>query len=326
MTLAAIQLELTRPDALFGLLLLGALGFYFAHSLVDFSLHQRIVSLIVRSVIVVLIVLALAGLTLLQPTTRQHVVFAIDRSLSVGDAARPRVDQLLAAAERARGDSRMSTIDFASDDERTTNIAEAITAAAASMDPYRVPHIVLVTDGNETQGDALRAAAGAQMRISTIALPPRDEPEVQVSSVNAPSQVREGEPFYLDVTIDANRAGEGVVEVFRGPHRVARQTLQLAEHENTLRLRQSIDSGRMVEFAVRVSGFEDTLLDNNTAGAMVYAQGRPRVLLIESQPRSRPAEHRHGRTPPAGHAHVADGPARVRTVDSFQRRGDGFVA
>jgi len=286
LTLAAIQLELTRPEALIGLLLLGALAYYFAHSLVDFTKRQRIASLIVRSVILVFIVLAMAGLTLLRPTKQQHVIFAIDRSLSVGDSANQRIDQLLMDAEQARGDNRMDAIDFASDNERTTNIAAAIDIAAASIKPFHVPHIVLVTDGNETQGDALRAALGADVRISTISLPTRDDAEVQVSSVDAPAQVREGEPFYLDVAIDANRAGEGIVEVFRGAYRVARQSVTLTEGENNLRLRQTIDGGRMAEFTVRVSGFEDTLLDNNAAGAMVFAQGKPRVLLVESQPRT----------------------------------------
>jgi Mg-chelatase subunit ChlD len=248
--------------------------------------RQRIASLAVRCAIITLIVLALAGLSLLRPTKRQHVVFAVDRSLSIGDVAQQRIDQLLRRAEQARGGDRMTTLDFGTDGGRTTNIAQAITLAAASMDPNRVPHLVLITDGNETQGDARHTATGAAMRISTIALPARDEPEVQVSRVGAPAQVRVGEPFDLVVTIDANRSGAGMVEVFRGAHRVARQTVQLVAGENELRLRQTADSGRMVEFTVRVSGFEDTLLDNNAAGAMVFAQGRPRVLLIDSQPRT----------------------------------------
>jgi uncharacterized membrane protein len=284
LTFTVIQLELARPDALVGLLLLGTLAYHHARGLVDFTRRQRIASLVVRSVILVLIVFALAGLTLLRPTTRQHVIFAIDRSFSVDESAKPRIARLLADVKRARGDNRMTAIDFA--DDRATNIADAIHIAAASAQAFDVPHIVLVTDGNETQGDALQAASNANARVSTIALPTRGDAEVQVSRVDAPAQVRRGEPFELDIAIDATRAGEGVVEVFRGAHRVARQPVQLSVGENKLRLRQTLDRGGMTVFTVRISGFEDALLDNNVGGAMVFAEGKPRVLLIDSQPRT----------------------------------------
>ena len=38
--------------------------------------------------------------------------------------------------------------------------------------------------------------------------------------------------------------------------------------------------------SVRISGFEDSLLDNNVASGLVFTSGQPRVLLIDSNPRS----------------------------------------
>ncbi|MFO0999001.1 MAG: VWA domain-containing protein [Planctomycetaceae bacterium] len=166
-----------------------------------------------------------------------------------------------------------------------TNLAAAIEAAAGYMPPGYVPQIVLLTDGNQTAGNATVAASRSPVPISAVPLPTRTEPEVQVSEVGVPAEVREGEPFYVDVIITSNHADEGLVEVFRGDHKVISEIRQLAVGENRFRFQQSVDRDRMATFKVRVSGLkQDTLLDNNSDSGLVYTAGKPRVLIIESDP------------------------------------------
>jgi len=166
-----------------------------------------------------------------------------------------------------------------------TNLAAAIEAAAGYMPPGYVPQIVLLTDGNETSGDALAAAAQSRIPITTIPLPTLTEPEVQVAEVNVPAEVREGEPFFVNVVIQSNHEDEGLVEVFRGDHKVISETRKLKAGENQFRFQQSIERDRLAAFSVRISGLsQDTLLDNNSDAGLVYASGKPRVLIIESDP------------------------------------------
>jgi Ca-activated chloride channel homolog len=80
-----IQLELTRVWWLLGLAALPVLIYYFYRSLVDFARWQRMLSLWLRAAIVILLLLALAGLNLVRPTHELFVIFAVDRSQSVGD-------------------------------------------------------------------------------------------------------------------------------------------------------------------------------------------------------------------------------------------------
>ncbi|MEM9704182.1 MAG: hypothetical protein AAF907_17210, partial [Planctomycetota bacterium] len=82
--LSGYALDLLRPWWLLGLAALPALWWFFKKSLVDFEKGQRIASLAVRAVVVVLLTFALAGLTLLRPTTERYTVFVADESLSVG--------------------------------------------------------------------------------------------------------------------------------------------------------------------------------------------------------------------------------------------------
>jgi Ca-activated chloride channel family protein len=357
--MSSMSIEFTRP-----LLLLVAIPIiaivvaFFVRSLSDFPRSQRVVSMVVRSLIGVVLVAALAGLTLLHPTQEQFVMFLADQSLSVGENGESRALEIFEEAKLKNQGSKVAFLPFgaavgsvqqeppeygvkpslafppntnivsntatvpntATDriadkepDEATrdanapsasnprglnpdqakrvrslregTSISKAIETAAGFMPAGYVPKIVLLTDGNETSGDAAAASQRCNIPVWTIPLPARSEPEVQVSEVTVPAEVREGEPFFVEVTLHSNHDDEGLIEVFRGDHKVVSETKALQVGENKFRFQQAIDRDRLAEFSVRVSQLkQDTLLDNNSDSGLVYATGKPRVLIIESDP------------------------------------------
>jgi uncharacterized membrane protein len=295
------QLELTRPLWLAGLLALPVVAYFFVRSLVDFQPWQRSLSLLSRVLIVALLVFSLAGLTLLLPTKRQFVVFAVDQSLSVDETSRKFADDYLKEAERHAGPNTIGTLAFAARpgafqpgiagppttlDDKGTDLASAIEVAAAVAPPFYVPKVVLLTDGNSTTGDPLKAALRAGVPIFTVPLRTRDDPEVQVSAVKAPAQVAQGEPFHVEVVIDSNHDDEGQIDVYRGPHKVVSERRAIKKGENRFRFPQTIERERLAQFTVRASGFKDALLDNNSDSGLVFTSGKPRVLLIESDVKS----------------------------------------
>lgn len=166
-----------------------------------------------------------------------------------------------------------------------TNIEDAIETAIGFMPPGFVPEIVLITDGNETIGDSIATAAQSNIPISTFPLPIRTEPEVQVSEISLPAEVREGEPFYVEVIVHSNHKDEGKIEVFRGDHKVISETKKFKVGENRFLFQQTVERQRLAAFTARISSLkEDTLLDNNMDTGLVYTSGKPRVLIIESNP------------------------------------------
>src|SRR6478672_4670372 len=316
----SLALELTHPVRLICLAVVPVLLYYFYRSLVDFPRWQRSVSLAIRTALVVLLVLALAGLTLLRPTTEQFVVFAVDRSTSVGEESTRAADKFLDEALAAAGGNKFAILPFAKEPGQPTqtrsisegqilarsasegnspstspqpnaatqgtHIEAALEAAVASLPPGYVPSVVLVSDGNETLGDALKASLKAGLPISTVPLATRSEPEVQVSAVTLPAQVRQGEPFYVEVVINSNHDDEGVVTVYRGAHEVVRETRALKKGENRFRFQQTVTSERLAHYTARVQGLKsDTLLDNNTESGLVFTSGKPKVLIVESDPK-----------------------------------------
>ena len=311
-----MNLELTRPGALALLAVcLPLLFVFFLRSLSDFPRKQRIMSAVVRGCIVLLIVLSLAGLNWLHETRQQYVLFVIDRSLSIGDEAASAVESKLDEILQYREDHRVGYLEFAetagavqeirpavssadlADSGKSpgipaapfgtgTDIASAIETANGFVPAGYVPRLVLLSEGNETLGDAASAAAGSEVPIDVIPLPARSEPEVQVSEVRVPSEIRRGEPFFVEVIVHSSHDDEGLVEVFRGNHRVIRERRSFKAGENSFRFPQSVDRERLADFSVRISGVQqDTLLDNNVESGLVYASGMPRVLIIESDPK-----------------------------------------
>ncbi len=312
-----------------GLAALLLLGYVFLRTLTDFARWQRVVSLCLRASIVVLLVLALGGLSLVRPTRELFVVFAVDRSQSIGEKGAEAIDSFLSKAMPLAGSNRFAVLPFGSEpgnlqsgplawaelkkkrtssgaglaagrpgpsvtaadpaglDRQGTDLAAALLVAAAAVPPFSVPRIVLLSDGNPTQGDAVQAGSALRNRVEilTVALPGRTEPEVQLSAVTAPLQVLQGEPFQVEIVIDANHDDDrGRVDVYKGDVKVAGQAVKLVKGENRVVIKQTIDLGGLTPITARLSGYQDTLLDNNSDFALVSAAGKPRVLLVESEP------------------------------------------
>ncbi|MBL8810515.1 MAG: VWA domain-containing protein [Planctomycetaceae bacterium] len=325
-----LPFEFTRPAMLILIVPIGCvLAYWFIRSLSDFPRSQRIVSLVMRSIIALLLVLSLAGLTWLHRASDQYVVFVVDQSQSIGENAQKQAQEFLKSATESKGRHEVAFMPFGAKSGKVqtepldfgdrptlvepgpqsnkkeskdsaaappltseqkalrdgTDLSTAIETAAGFIPPGYVPQIVVLSDGNETARDVLSTASRSRIPVSTVVLPSRTEPEVQVSQVNVPAEVREGEPFFVDVAVYSNHDDEGLIEVFRGDHKVVSEKKSFKAGENRFRFQQSVERDRMAAFKVRVSGLQqDTLLDNNAEAGLVYTAGKPRVLIIESDP------------------------------------------
>ena len=319
LTAALFSLELARPTLLIGLLTLLWLVFWWRRSLVDLANWQRSLSLGVRSLLVLCLVLALAGLNLLRPTQRQYVVVAVDRSVSIGREAERLADAYVQGLRDAARGQSLALVEFAlqpsavtvvsglgsggmraaqqkptdaSVSERGedgqplgTDLAAAIELAAASIPPSYAPHVVLLSDGQATHGDTMRAVLASGAPISTVPLPAADDPEVQLAEVQAPATVREGEPFFLEVVVNSNQQGPARIDIYQDGIRLdpgPSARVMLEPGENRFRFPQQVVDQRQASFNVRLVDVTDTRWDNNSATALVMTSGRPRVLLTDS--------------------------------------------
>ncbi|MDG2381935.1 MAG: FixH family protein [Pirellulaceae bacterium] len=305
--LDSLPLEFARPTMLvFAVFLIPWLAFGAWRSLVDLPNAQRHLLFGVRLVLGMLLVCAMAGLVWLRTTNQRFVVVAIDQSRSVGEEGQQLIRDWIANAQAAAGDARVVFLPFAatpgnvSEDflaandragirpagwsDLASNLAAAVETARAVIPPNYVPEVVLLSDGNQTVADVHRIASLGEIPISTIPLPDPRDPEVQLSAVDVPTQVREGEPFNLEVVIDSTRQQSAELNLFRDDLKIDTKTVRLQIGENRYLVPQQVAGQRKVVYTVRVGAIEDTFLNNNQASGSVNATGKPRVLLIDSDP------------------------------------------
>ncbi len=206
------QWEVMHPMRLAALAAALPMIYYGRRNLVQLPPWRRAVSLFVRILLLAALVAALCDIRVVGVCRQPYVVAAVDRSASISAAAHATADVFLNELARSAGGNRMSLLPFAARpgvvgknvpplDSMGSDLAAAVAAARAAIPARYVPRIVLLTDGNETEG-ALRAAAqAAGVPISVVPLPGSSDGEVYVVSVRAPRQVREGEPFTADVVV-----------------------------------------------------------------------------------------------------------------------------
>ena len=280
------QFEILRPLWFAALAILPLLFYARRRTLVRLPRRQQARSLAVRIALMVLVIVALAGPRLTVRSDRECVVMMVDDTASVSRAYRLPVDAFVAAINRSGMDSTDIPAAVVCPGGGKTDLAAAITRARADIPADRVGRIVLFSDGNQTEGDALaaaRAAGASGVPISTVPLS-GPEQEVYVSAVTAPAHVRRGEPFYVEVIVQSTHEDDGTIQILYGPEVVDSQRKHVVRGENRFRFAQVAAEGPAAIITAKIDGFKDTIWENNEASCAVLVDPPPRVLLVESQP------------------------------------------
>ena len=189
---------------------------------------RRTVALVLRSLVVLLLLAALAEIQIVRSSDRVTVIYLLDQSLSIPDnRRREMVDYVNAAvAQHRRNDDRAGAIVFGRDaaieippidyavpvawpvesllDPDYTNLAAAMKLALAAFPEDAARRIVLLSDGNQNLGDAAeqaRALASAGVGIDVMPVRYAHQAEVAVERLLLPNDIRRGEPFDLKAVV-----------------------------------------------------------------------------------------------------------------------------
>ena len=286
-----------------------------------------------RLTVAALLVLALAGLRVPAPARSVAAVFVVDQSASVPvdirEAARHWVRQALAAqgpddvagivvfdrearVELPLGKHRDHAAwaeytggaapDTAPALERSegTDVAAALELAAGLLPhPQSGPlrRLVLLTDGNETLGDAQRALERPPLRdveVAVLALPGRLQ-DAGIVGLTVPPALREGEPAEIRVAVLSPAAGEATLKVWaRGgsmEHLIFDGRVELEHGPKEV----VVNAGDLPQgtwaFRALLEPANDSRPENNESWAYTIVQEPARVLLVEGAPGEAAAVH-----------------------------------
>jgi Mg-chelatase subunit ChlD len=271
---------------------------------------RRRVSLVLRLMIVSLLVGVLAEPRVQLSANDLAVAFLLDRSDSITPSMQADQERWLADAlqHKARQD-QAAVISFGGEpvvdralstepdpprlspstnvSPSSTDIAAAIRAGLAVLPPSSARRLVLLTDGQENQEKADTAAAlasAAGVQLLAVPLDSLRGPEVLVHALDAPTQLRQGERFSVSAEVDSNVSTTGTLYLLVDGTLTSSQdvTIQPGTSRFVMTL-EPLTTGNHV-LRLQLQADQDTLAQNNSAGAYVIVQGPPRVLVIEGTP------------------------------------------
>jgi uncharacterized membrane protein len=259
--------------------------------------------LILKTLALVLVVLALAQPSIITPDNRTAVQLLLDTSAGLTEADLERGSQFMTELQKRKGRHSLSVIPFASEtrtltpdelknrklaasgdsDRRSTNLETAVRDAIASAPGSMSPRIVLVSDGRENQGSSLRAAwlaREAGVPIDTVPLAGRTAPGLRLERVVLPGLVFAGEKFPIDLVVSSPGRANATVELFAEGKKLGGSSVQLQPGGNSFRVHSSINTTG----AVQITGSlrSDRFGEERFERALVLE--RPNVLYLSNDP------------------------------------------
>ena len=252
---------------------------------------RRIGSLVIRLLLVACLVLALAGMRLSLPADRLSVVFLLDASASMLDATREElVDWARSSVREMPNQDAAGVVVFGANalvdrlpselpelaDPASepvvgaSDVAAAVRLAAAIFPAGTQQRMVLLSDGNDTSGEAetaIRAAASAGVRLDVVLPADESAAEVLVDAVDAPTGARVGET--VDLVVRARST------ITTG----ATLRLELEPGITTVRFSVTADQPGFHVFRAVIEPADDRFAENNAADAYVLVTGEPQVLV-----------------------------------------------
>ncbi|MGI8586703.1 MAG: VWA domain-containing protein [Chloroflexia bacterium] len=305
-----MTVSFTQPLALLLLALLPLTVWAARESMAAMPRARRRAGLGLRLVLLTLLVLAVAGMQIVQTVDNMAVVFLLDRSDSVPAAqqdeavgfvrqALPSIGKHDQAAVVAFGGD--AVVDRPLNNDTTlpdvtskpvssfSNLAEAIRLGTALIPPDAQGRLVLLSDGNENLDSAesaarLAAARGVKLDVLPLAVPPGRE--VLVDNLEAPGNVREGERFDLRITIRSTGETSATIRLLADGGLIGTQDVRLSAGTTTF-VQPVVGAGKgFHSYQVEVSppAGADTRPENNQYSAYSFVSGKPRALLVEGHP------------------------------------------
>jgi len=274
-------------------------------------------SLVLRIVVVVLLTASLSRPMLVSRSEGVTAMIVLDESRSVPRAVRDRAVQFVqsASSDREHPQDRVGLITIATEAEigalaqESTALAEighggpnestaleaGVRLALATLPKDTANRIILLSDGNETEGSVMAAAEEARaagVPIDVVPLEYAHENEIVFEEMRAPSRARIGQPVEVRMTLRSPREARGQLRVWvdgepldldpASPGAGMAVTLKPGPSQYPLPIsfdRAGAHRVRAVFEAAPDAG--DGIEENNVGEAVIFVSGEGRVLLVD---------------------------------------------
>lgn len=283
-------------------------------TLSDLPRWQRWVNVLLRGLLVLSLTGALVQIVLTNFESRISTIVIVDTSASVPDTVLEESKAYINQVIAARGErDEVQVIGFAKspykvelteegkltelprptteEDGLTTDISAALRMAYGMFPQDHLKRVVVISDGNATRGDfiaeAYRAEAyGIRLFNKEVEFEPR--PEVLVRGVEVPDELKIGEPFVFVARVFSTHATSANLTLWQNDFRAGSQKVELEPGMNEVSFKTEVFEPGFREFKVdmKVDG-EDHFKPNNSYVYSANVRGKPRILYLEGEMRTR---------------------------------------
>lgn len=262
------------------------------------------VARVMRCLLTCLCVLALAAPSVVLPGGQQAVWILADASASARGMQDQMTQSVRTALENkdasvnagviAFGGNAMVEKPLAQDgtyngvttavDAQTSDLSSALTLASALLPEDAQGRIVVLSDGaTEDVRAAAQQLAARGVTVDYQSFSGDALPDAQISQLNVPSRVYQGQSFTVTVQVTANHDTAGTLVLYQNRTPVSSREVTLRRGDNTFTFRDTAADTGVVTYEARLISEGDSCAQNDSMGGYVYVQGAPKLLLVEGR-------------------------------------------
>lgn len=172
-------------------------------------------------------------------------------------------------------------------DARGTDLARALGMAGALLPDDVGGRLLVLSDGRENAGSALSQATALAARgiaVDVMAFPAATGRDAQVSALESPGKLYQGEGFSVTVRMDSTFDTDATLVLYANRQPVLTQAITLRRGENAFVFQDVAKTSGVVTYEAQLTASGDENPRNNRMGAYIDVRGVPMVLLVEGAP------------------------------------------
>ncbi|RYG72423.1 VWA domain-containing protein [Lentibacillus lipolyticus] len=302
-----VALQVEQPLWLVGFVPVALVLYLYWRSNTRLTGGRKIVLTVLRALIFTLVILALAGVQMRWSVEQVNSAFVVDRSYSMMEKEQTVLSQINDAMEDKAPEDKAGIVStggeavvekplsdhvrgiqsFETETNRSyTNLASGLQLGGSMFSANDTGRVVLMTDGNENIGDAVRQATYLHKRgyvVDVVPFSSEYKDDVAVTSFDVPETIYLGEKASLSMTIDSSMDTSGQVRIKQDGQTIIDQTVSLNKGTNQLAFQQLVSTDGFHTFRAEVISEHDQVVENNQLAAFAETKGLPSVLIVEGK-------------------------------------------
>lgn len=295
-----------KPIFLFLLLLIPIVWITLYRSVPDHALRRSQMRVgIMRSLLIMLLSLALSDPRLLKSSDRVNIFFCMDISESIDRTLNKKgADFMKNTVKGMREDDQAGLILFGKEpavehsltthyehpvyrsivNKNFTNIYAALKLAIGKLPRTGKNRIVLLTDGNENMDQALDMVSLAKamgIEIFPISLfSKHSSSEIFVETLETPPHVSLNTPFEIRLVLVSTGETNGDLTIQRNDTLILNKSIRLEPGKNMFRFSDTLEKQGLYRYKAVINGTEDGFFQNNQGISFTHTAKRPAILYV----------------------------------------------